>query len=193
MKILIIAHARSGSSNLLRALVNVLDSKKYGEPFAKRRGEQAIADSYKNIDLENKCVVKTFMEHIPTDEASFNFYIKYPNKFDVVILLIRKNKTETAVSLLNGRKTNKWSSPYTNTITNVSKRILTKLIFKSTEIEDVSNELGIPITYYENLYSGDIDIFTKEMKKIGLDKYTDELFPYFNPKNRLRQVSKTII
>lgn len=188
MKILIIAHGRSGSSNLLKSLGNVLKLKLYGEPFNLSLWKTPVT-----IDINSDCIIKTLAEQVPNNEDPVEFYTEYVKNFDITILLLRKNKKETTESLTTSMDTNIWHELYRYIDIEITEYVVNLYNTTFKIINTLSDTTNLPITYYENLYSGDITVFTNEMKKIGLEKYTEELFPYFNPKNRYRQFKKLTI
>jgi hypothetical protein len=188
MKILIIAHARSGSTNFMMKLGRVLNINHQVEPFNKR-----LHTVLPIVDLSTDIIVKTLADQTPDDNNPIEFYTEYMKKFDKIILLLRKNKKETMESLVNARATNKWHHKGMFDGIEIPYEVKYWYNFTTNIINTLSDNLNIPITYYEDLYSGDIEIFTKEMKKIGLETETEELFPYFNPINRYRKFTKRLI
>jgi hypothetical protein len=187
MNILIIGHSRSGSTNFIIALMKVLKIRGYGEPYNKRMYPKPL-----KINFEEDCVVKTLIRETPADEDAFDFYSSFVTKFDTVILLLRRNKQEAVISLTNARNSDMWHGSYRNNISNSGIPDDVKVTIDDSQryIKKLSDSLNIPIVYYEELYSGDIELFEKEIKKTGLEEYTKELFPHFNPKNRYRQLTK---
>jgi RNAse (barnase) inhibitor barstar len=188
MKILIIAHGRSGSSNLNKSLGCVLKIIRYAEPFNIR-----VWPTTPIIDFSNDCIVKTLVGQTPNNENPIDFYIKFSNKFDIVILLLRKNKKETYESAIQAHRTDIWNNKYR--YNNLEVPFDMSFHYEHIEnqhnyINELSKQLNLPITYYEDLYSDNIDIFTNTIKQIGLSEYTEQLFPHFDPKNRLRQFGK---
>jgi hypothetical protein len=182
MKILIIAHARSGSTNCLLKISNILKIEQYHEPYNISMTTRGLL----TVDFSKDCIVKTLSTHVPNNENPIDFYTNYVTKFDIVILLFRKNKIEAEISLANAKLTRIWHDSYINHIFKIPKSIKVQIDNSQSIIKTLSNSLNLPITYYEDLYSGDYDIFKHELEKIGLDKYTDKLFTGFNPKNRHR-------
>ena len=54
----------------------------------------------------------------------------------------------------------------------------------------IAKSLSLPITWDENLYSGDLVTVTKTIKPWGIDIDPNELMPHLDPKNKLRQKFK---
>lgn len=150
--ILIIALPRTGSTNLGETL-----SKKYNleyifEPF-NRFTNLPIKEDY------NKKIVKTMIFDCPTyiDEKNrLNFIIDITKKFEKVILLSRKdiNAIVESWSYLKYNVTSNFNSRghyfWEETPNIESERIFIKNCEK--DLEYLSKELGIQVTYYEDLY-----------------------------------------
>ena len=153
MSILIIALPRTGSSELGRRL-SVENKLRYEfEPFNPLT-ELKYYESYKNK------VVKTLVFHTPLfikEEDRLNWLIEISKDFKQVILLSRKDLnvcTESWSYLLyktkNGFKSNQgyvWEKTpnYDEEYNNILKW--------NDELKFISNELNIPITYYEDIYN----------------------------------------
>lgn len=194
MKVLIIAHARSGSSNLAKHLAEVLHVVPIGEPFNTCIGDQSIYEYYYGINPDDNgkigvdCVLKTMPNQLPDTKLNpIEFYKRYVKFFDKVILLKRKNKREVIESYAAAEQTGLWhiNWKYTNDIF-INEGIKNFIELEISYINKLSKELQLPITHYEDIYSGNKELFNKSMNEIGLLEYADELFPYCDPKNRYR-------
>jgi len=153
MSILIIALPRTGSTELGVRLSTNNKFKYEFEPFNPIAGLPPLTD-FKNI------VLKTIIFHLPynvNEENRINWLIDLTKKFDEVILLSRKNLTDCAESWSylnykkqqNGFESNQsyfWEKTLNYEIA------LENIIKWNKELMFVSNELNIPITYYEDLY-----------------------------------------
>jgi hypothetical protein len=153
MSILIIALPRTGSTELGRRL-SINNKFKYEfEPFNPIVGLPPLTN-FKNI------VLKTIIFQLPhyiKEENRINWLIELKKEFDEVILLSRKNLTDCAESWSylnykkqqNGFESNQsyfWEKTLNYEIA------LENIIKWNKELMFVSNELNIPITYYEDLY-----------------------------------------
>ena len=153
MSILIIALPRTGSTELGRRL-SINNKFKYEfEPFNPIAGLPPLTN-FKNI------VLKTIIFQLPhyiKEENRINWLIELKKEFDEVILLSRKNLIDCAESWSylnykkqqNGFESNQsylWEKTpnYNEEYGNILKW--------NDELLFISNELNIPITYYEDVY-----------------------------------------
>lgn len=133
---------------------------------------------------------------------NFNYLSKL---FDKVILLDRRNEDEHLESFFNlinkieirnkkGRHHAAWGfeSWYGDEITEKVKNTLIENGFKELllllkkSIKNISEKNNIPITYYEDLYSANKDIRTKEIEKLELGLNTNLILKHTHPKHKLR-------
>lgn len=195
MKILIISLPRTGSSNLLRFFRK--QYKLIGEPF--NYGIRKNFSQYKNIhDIidTNNIVVKTHIHDIPVEidkkfKSNVDFYSYFCEYFNKVILLNRKNKNELKESLTYAVKNNKhdreWHQPYFCQTTNIHKDI-------DLHIDDINNQMlkfsqvkEIPITWYEDIYSGNKDVVIEAILKWDIEIDIDVFMKHMNPSKRYRR------
>lgn len=150
MRVLIIALPRTGSTSLLRQIADERNLRPFFEPFSLKKN-YFLDSKMKNI------VVKTIIHH-----HHDNFSLA--KDFDEVILLSRRNHKEHLESysfLMNNIPQGYNSNEYYNYITppnHIIKRANRKLLEMSAELKLLSNQLSIPIQYYEDLFdknSGD--------------------------------------
>lgn len=173
MSILIIALPRTGSSELIRRLSNKHKLKNIFEPFNPMVGLPPITD-FKNI------VLKTIIFHLPyyvKEEDRINWLINLTKEFDEVILLSRKNLIDCAESwsylmYKEKQKSFKSNQPYLWEKTPNYDVEYKNIIKWNDELKFISNELNIPITYYEDLYN--IDDVGK-LRKGNLDDYEKKI------------------
>ena len=190
MKILIIAISRSGSTALARMFGHILGYTTYYEPF--NFGHPSAASQIFPNTLPSNCVVKSISDQKPKDVIDIlDFYTKYVNEYDRVILLSRKDKQLVYESILhrvtyffNGN----WHTPYVYQELPENKEVREYVKNQSNLIESLSDILNIPITWYEDLYSGNQQIVEREIKNWNIDSInhenTDE---YLNPKYKYRK------
>lgn len=154
MSILIIALPRTGSTELGKRL-SINNKFKYEfEPFNPIVGLPPLTN-FKNI------ILKTIIFQLPhyiDGENRINWLIELTKKFDETILLSRKNLTECAESwsYLNHKKKQKGfesNQPYFWERTPNYETALENIIKWNDELKFISNELNIPITYYEDIYN----------------------------------------
>ena len=174
MKILIIAIGRSGSTALTTLFGRILDYTTYYEPF---NFKSAASKIFPNT-LPSNCVVKTISDQKPKDVVDIlDFYTKYVNEYDRVILLSRKDKQLVYESILH-RVTyffnRDWHTPYIYQELPENKEIREYVKNQSNLIESLSDILNIPITWYEDIYSGNIDFVKREITKWNIDSINYE-------------------
>ena len=152
MRILIISLPRTGSSSLLK---DICKSKKLKEVFEPFDG----TNRYTYNDAMDNIVVKTIvLIQKPSNVLDYNEWIlEFSKKFDEIILLSRKNLIECAEShayfIFNNRKKGFTSNtPYVWEETPNYNEEYLNIIKWNEELTFISNELNIPITYYEDIY-----------------------------------------
>jgi len=136
---------------------------------------------------EERLVLKTLADQRPEGMEIIPFYNELIPKFDLIILLSRKNKQEVYESFQHFVNTKEnwhteWNKEDDLEISEGVKNVVDGQYHNINLIRDQHN---IPITWYEDLYSGNYEVFKETTKDWGVD--TEEFFTYFNPKNRLRQ------
>jgi len=205
MKILIISQGRSGSTNLLNYLSNSIPNHlSYNEPF------NVDPIKVKNtIPLDLKApnlIVKTLVSYVPSNCYTFfdteqtiqkiiNYYLNslIPN-FNKIVLLTRMNEIENVKSYYNSLETNKWHSPYHMPSSfSFSKdqrinSILSNIRNNNSILYRLSEIIKVPITYYEDIFTGDknkIQNFLKQ-SQIEISNF-EKFYSYLDPKNRYRQ------
>lgn len=150
MKILIISLPRTGSTNLMRDLSRKHKIKSVFEPF-----DGSDRESY-NMNMKN-IVLKTIVEQQPNKDLPYLDFIKdLISQFDQTILLSRRNLNECAQSHAyfvynrgNGFTSNSEYFWEPTPIDDLCFRNITKW---NGILEKLSNDLEIPITYYEDIY-----------------------------------------
>ena len=191
MRVLILGTHRSGTTNLTRTLGKVCNLLYVGEPWNYGLWSK---ETYKYPDvLKRFTLVKTIVEHVPYNLQGisiFNFYADLVTYFDNVIILSRKDRVALAESRAHAITQGQWQEKYS--IAEPDKLDLDmKIVNERCDlIIKIAKSLSLPITWYENLYSGDLDTVTKSIKPWGIDIDPNELMPHLDPKNKLRQKFK---
>ena len=192
MKILIIGVARSGTTSLLNAFVDLLNLKKFGEPWNKGLyGDRTLPWPY---EFPDNSVVKTLVEHLPDNYIGSNedFFQELTTQFDTVIILGRKNKKDTLISwtyAFEHLKDNPdgWHKPYSPELSNLDlNKYATDLDYIIFLLKRISSRLNIEITWYENLYSGRESKIKSILKLWGINIDYNKFYSYINPKRRYR-------
>jgi hypothetical protein len=166
MKVLIISLPRTGSSTLLFKLAEERNLKPIYEPF--HDGTNQFKE-WKYNPNEDNIIVKTIINQHQNN-------LDLVKEFDEVILLSRRDLKECAESyayfMVNVRDGfQSWQEYYYDNITESDYMYALNLISKMNEdIQIISNELNIPITYYEDLFDIESEerlrkYSTKEVKK----------------------------
>ncbi len=199
MKILLLANPRTGSTVLYTALSEILRLKKYGEPFNYYMRDKAGTLIRKfPFKLADNSLVKTLTRHIPREytDSEVNFYDYWKRSFDKVILLGRKNFQDIYESQDYFIKEDKhWHQKYHyhNPLT-FDRRLWKDMENSHNYLQWYSKKTHIPITWYEDLYSGDEQKIQKCIDNWGIDIKVGQIMPYVDPKKRYRQFNpQTVI
>ena len=151
MSIIIIALPRTGSSELGRNLSHKHKLKYEFEPYNPSIDTPSIID-FKRI------VLKTIIFHLPhyvNEENRISWLIELTKNFDEVILLSRKNLIECAESwsyLMWKEKSFKSNQSYLWEKTPNYDKEYRNIMRWNDELNQISNQLNIPVTYYEDIY-----------------------------------------
>lgn len=199
MKILILGTSRSGTTALRRG-IQAQGYYTIGEPF------NELVTGNRNYPLpelsehKNICV-KTLCDQVPKNiDLSFDEFIKlFVKDFDKIILLNRKNDIEHEESFLHLH----WRiSKNENTHVEWTGDIIPKdfkdefyyhnhhthLYLQKEQLKQISKDIDIPITWYEDLYSDDrtkaFDIINKWNIK-HIDPF--QLLEYLDPSKKLKK------
>jgi hypothetical protein len=158
MSILIIALPRTGSSELGKNLSKLYTLDYLYEPFDPLKG-------ITEINIDKNTLIKTMVFRAPVfikNSDRIQWLIEFTKQFDQTILLSRKNLTECAESwsyLLHHKKLRKFRDnfPYFWEKTPNYDEDFEFIKNCQTELEIISDELNIPITYYEDIYDPNDD------------------------------------
>jgi hypothetical protein len=218
MKILIIGLARSGTTSLMQGLKNSMDNSiflfetfnKFSPQYIGQEGFNShleylnsfpnsknliekviIGDPLSNIHnlpLFANSTIEQFSKYIDVSHLTIYFYLEYIKSFNRIILMSRKNLKKSVESWANSQSTGEFFKPYKyNPNLNFTPYIT---LFSSFNLilEKLSSVTNIPITYYEDLYTGNEEDIQKFLIKnnIQVDNF-EKLYEYLHPKNKLRQ------
>jgi len=172
--ILIIGTPRSGTTSLLNTLSNAFKFKRVFEPF-----NYNIPNSYDYPFLIDESVVKICPFQTPVEfgmHSDFlNFVKTYSREFDRTILLTRKNNNEHLES---------WHKSISK------KESLDDLKIYIDIMYEISKELAIPITEYNELYGMDRNKSLDIIKSWNLNMNNIHINEHLNPKFRYRYFSE---
>ena len=192
MKVLILASPRSGSTILIRSLSKHLKLYPYGEPFNYGLNRPKIEYPLK---LSKNSIVKTLVYQVPESytDSKVDFYDKFKDEFDKVILLTRKTLQETYESYAYNyfyHPDGNWPFKYWYKEVPFNHKMYSAVEKDYLKIIDYSVRWNIPITYYEDLYSGNKDLILELFKVWGLELDYEEMYKYLDPKNKYRKTGK---
>ena len=153
MRILLISLPRTGSNSLMKQKMNEFNLTAFGEVFNPNSGTYGISDWKSRYNI----VLKTIVNQVPNEVDDIHeFWVKISKTFDEVILLSRRDLIECAQSLAffdyykdSGLK---YDSKYTWRPTPNFEKVYEFVKELSEMIIKLSNELNIPITYYEDIF-----------------------------------------
>lgn len=191
MKILIIGAPRCGTTTLTKSLSEILNLESIIEPW----------NGMYNTNMENlythtfgnDIVLKTIAEHVPQDVNDFDGFIKkFIKEFDKVIILSRRDREACLESfayqwVYDGRDPYFWHEHYVFDNRLEIDPFRDDVNHYLNKIEEISNYLDIPITWYEDLYSGDEKIVESIIKSWDLNIETTDLLKYVSPLKRYRR------
>jgi hypothetical protein len=202
MKIQILGPPRSGTTCLYEALRdNINYSMGIFEPINPTWRYKVPISNYLepeikiHLDIVNNHQTNLIEKNVILDINSkdelnlcLNFYKNYLKSFDKVVLLYRKNIDDQALSTKVSMLTKNWHSPYKDIEVDY-KELLPMLKFKNELIINLSKELKIPIFFYEDLYSNNIDYLNKFLNYHNIELTNPGAFyAKMNTKNKLKQL-----
>ena len=194
MKILLLAHGRSGSTTLSKALADVLDLDIVMEPFNKRLWKEHFKKEPPYID--GPIPKNTLFKHI-TMPNSLAYFTNRLKEFDKVIFLIRENIKDVIISKVNADKYG-YGVKYENTEGEKIKMADIEVVMKM--YRELSNNvrfnvLNANLVWYNDLYNDyhksmqTIKSLKLNIDELQFDKMWDN---YLNPSHRLQQQKSNI-
>ena len=203
MKVLIVGLPRSGTTSLQNSFVDQ-GYTKLGEPYNYRLWKSIKYDyPPKEVIEEDNIVVKTIVGQMPDiwEDDWYSFIIEFSKHFDKIILLDRLQFEEHLISVihLQYRLSKDEAVMQRWTANDIPDDFLAgymaaggdKLLKNDKgELKGISDELNIPITYYENLYSDDRMAVFELINKWDLDIDPFDMLDYLDPSKKLKQIDK---
>jgi len=206
-KVLIIGVGRSGTTTLIKALGTLLNLKQCGEPW-NRQVRKGVDIPEKDV-ISNYGIVKTLIGHMPLNYAAggskkeywdncVSFYRNFVPNYDKVILLSRKERKGIALSAAHQFSRpfpdREWHQPYTALPEGELTLNMGHANRACDAIEKLSKLINVPMTWYEDLYSGDHTKILESIEKWGIGVTVKDLYQFVDPKYRLRrEVKKTLL
>jgi len=199
MKIQIFGPPRSGTTSLYEALrdninytMGLFEPLNPGMCYKINKKKKKI----NHLNIINNCKINIIEKNVITEnplhisdtqyQKILTSYKLYFNSFDKLIFLVRKNVEESAKSLAIAKAFQNWHQPYKDV--NIDYTSLLPLIKSFNQImEDLSEHYNIPLIYYENLYSGNLNYINSFLKYYNIKLHNPQgFYTKLNPKNRLK-------
>ncbi len=179
MKYLILASGRDGSTQLLHAIHDRLESQNIGEPYAKvsepYNYDLGVKSDFMKRNIVVKCLVNKY--HIPKswspeDGDAIDFFTGFALNFDKTILIRRRNKGKRLYSALHAHTHNTWEGEYKRKPVTLYGSILTDEINDFIDAEILIHELSESFLtiYMEDLYTEDKELSQKTWNRIFPDE-----------------------
>ncbi len=197
MRILIIGTARSGTTTLTSAVGWALKLNQVMEPFNPGVPYNLYNPIQKNI------ILKTLIHH----HDNFEELIELSKTFDKTILLSRRDKTAAWESECNGiskrQKTlernghyngfHLWHQPYVHDPNSLNEKYKEVVNNRMDSIISLHEKTKIPIYWYEDLYSNDVELAKNTFNSMDLGVNYDDVYLYMNPTKKYRKDGNTLI
>lgn len=197
MRILIIGTARSGTTTLTSAIGSVLSLNQIMEPFNPGSSYNLYNPIQKNI------ILKTLIQHHET----FDDLVELSKTFDKTILLSRRDKIASWESYCNGvdrREKVKvrngyyngfhlWHQSYVHNPDSLDEKSKDIVIGIMDSIISLSEYMGLPIIWYEDLYSTDKNLAQQTFNSLGLNIKYEDVYIYMNPTKKYRKDTNSLI
>ena len=192
VKLQILGSPRSGTTSLYEGFRDCLNySLGIFEPINPEWNYKIFPQKIQtHLDIINNCSINVIEKNVLIDfdlDKTFNFYINYLSHFDKIIFLCRKNIKEQAKSLKISSITNNWHFPYKD-INVEYNEVLSVLNTQNQLLLKLSKYFKIPITYYEDLYSNNLEYIDNFLKYYNIKlNNLNSFYNKLNPKYRLKQ------
>ena len=190
--ILIVGPHRSGSTNLMNSLSKILGLYYIEEPwnyYLHSKGKYDYPFFLKDYGVVKSLIEQKAAEWMKPDIV--DFYLHCIELFDYVIILNRKDRIALAESYarqMQFGEVGSWHVNYKIEDTSVLNLELDKINTWCDNINELSNKSNIPVTWYEDLYSGDDHKIKGILIKWGFDIDFDLFKSSVDPKNKYRQI-----
>ena len=193
--ILIVGTHRSGTTNLLNSLAQIFDTSKIEEPWNYYLFSHHEC-KYPQI-LQQYGIVKSLVEQVPyywKKEYTVDFYLDLIDHYSKVVLLGRKNRIAIAESYARQMQfgDHDWHKEYSIEDTSILKLDMEFINETCDTLIEISEKSGIPITWYEDLYSGEVNKLKKVVNNWNFNVDIPILLEYTNPHNRYRKFKTKI-
>jgi hypothetical protein len=199
MNILIIGTPRSGTTSLANAIGHSLSLKILIEPFHPKGFNKPYSPLNKNV------VLKTLIQHQTFDDLK-----ELSHNFDKVILLSRKNREDIWESLCNAKSKTKdilskngtvdgidgyyiYHDTYVHNPNSLNNELKSNVDRFSELILNYMEISGVPITWYEDLYSTDHITAKIAFENLNIGVKYEDVFTYLDPSKKYRKERRVLI
>ena len=191
MNILLISPHRCGSTTLMNTLGNLLQLNIVEEPwnYYIHNVEDYIYPYSPKSSIVKSLVEQKALQSKASDNVSF--YLECIELFDRVIILSRKDRVALAESYarqMQFGKADSWHEQYTVEHPEMLNLDINKVNTWCDDILKIANYSNIPITWYEDLYSGDIEKIKTVTESWGLNINIKKLSHKIHPKYKYRKL-----
>lgn len=188
--ILIVGTHRSGTTNLTNALSRILNLKMLQEPWNYYLFN-TDENKYPEV-LKEYGVIKSLVQQLPVGwkpKDRVKFYVELVNRYSNVILLGRKDRNALAESYFRQMQfgDSNWHKTYSLEHPSMLKLDMEFINSNCDTLVEISKETNIPITWYEDLYSGNVEQVTEVLKNWNFKINIKTLMENTNPLNRYRK------
>lgn len=195
MRILIIGTPRSGTTTLMNAIAYGLKYRPLNEPFNPKLEHNEYSSEMTNI------VLKTLSHHLTFDKLD-----DLVKTFDKVILLSRRDRIKVWESESNAiaRKNEiiqrnghydgfkLWHESYVHDPKLNDPTLKDRIELKMDNLVNYSYHCGLPITWYEDLFSKDYGLSKNTFEGLNLGLTYEDVFIYVNPDMKYRKDASTL-
>ena len=191
-RVLIVGTHRSGTTNLANALSEILSLEMLQEPW-----NYYLFNEEENLYPEviyKYGIIKSLVQQYPKSWKNNNivdFYADLISKYSNVVLLGRKDRKALAESYFRQMQfgNENWHTEYTLQSTSMLKIDMDFINRYCDILEEISKLVNIPITWYEDLYSGERTKVLKSLENWNFSSNfsTDYFMNFVNPINKYRK------
>jgi len=205
-KILIVGPGRTGTTTLAKGISSVLNLNYITEPWNYR--QEADTQIKYPEDITKYGLIKCLVNQVPYQfreqkngyqfdaDKIIEFNLDIQKYFDYIILLNRRDRLEIARSTAYQRKFGTKETWHQEYVIHNEKDLdieIDHINDYCTTLEKISSLTDTPITWYEDLYSGDKELIRKIIETWGFNIDLESLYKFIDPKNRYRKTDPKVI
>ena len=206
MKVLILGSGRCGTSRLLWCLGEHYNLEKISEPFnwdylnsPRQTNEFVVPDNHaiKCLPCYQMYIDPELRQLSEQEDAEVRtlWFMEFSLQFDKVIIMTRRDLSQRLLSALHAHKYGTWWDKYEFKpieLTEKDKPLIDDFLYTEKVINTLSQQLAIPITYMEDLYTSDKEksketwlSFTQDYEYKG-DNFNEIYEKFFSPIHKQR-------